>query len=170
MMTKKDRWFTPTYIIEEVHESLGDLGICYDLASEELANQNIKAGYFFSQGNTLEDFFSKEGNRDCHLNNWWLNPPFSKVDYFVDLVINLLRSDSLGTGFVLVNSNTETKYYQKLLNNFPYFILLNKRIPFIDPQKGSLSGNPKGQTIFTNQSLERLDNWKKLGTICMGNL
>lgn len=166
----KDRWFTPTYVINEVHISLGSLGICYDLASEESANQTVKAGYYFSEQNTLEKYFSRTINKHSHLDYWWLNPPFSKVDYFVDLVIDLMRSDNLGTGFLLVNSNTETKYYQKLLKNFPYFILLNRRIPFIDPDKGPVSGNPRGQTIFTNQGIIHLNNWKKLGTICMGSL
>ena len=139
----KDQWATPLEIIKVVRKSLGG-SIAWDLASSEEANIRVKARNFYSLQKRFQDNHTKTSQWK---RGFWVNPPFSEMKDFVGILASQ-KKGSL-TGLVLCNSNTETKWYQSLLQTSDSFVLLNKRIQFIPPKGIEGESNPSGQTIFS---------------------
>jgi hypothetical protein len=162
IMTRKDEWYTPSYILEHCKQAANIKQFAYDLASCESANQRVNALNYFSLEN---NFFNR--NKNYIIKDFWCNPPFTLTTEFVDEIIEGYNNLTIDKGFLLVNANTETKWFQKLAEQSFYCLFLNKRIQFIDGEtKKVVKGNPKGQAIFyIGETGLDLEKFSELGRI-----
>lgn len=124
---------------------------CFDLDGFSCAEANqvvMATKYFTKEDNALTQDFSPYRNK-------FFNPPYSDMDRCID---KILSYKDIGNTLILVNSNTDSTWYQKAVQatkeNGAY-LLFKKRIEFINTKRilrkqltGKGSGNNKGQTAF----------------------
>jgi ParB family chromosome partitioning protein len=121
-----DEWYTPPNEVARVRQTLG--GIELDPASCAEANKIVGAKRFF----TKED----DGlGKSWHARTVFLNPPYGKggrlVPLWVDKMIQEFTLGHFSEGVILVNSSTETQWFQPLLA-YPVAFRAG-RIAFLDP-------------------------------------
>lgn len=135
-----DAWGTPEPYIIAAREVLG--GIELDPASNAAAQNVVRAERFY----TREDSGLEH---DWTARSVWLNPPFSTglIERFVGRFMESFEERGSGAGLLLVNSATETGWFQSALRLpvcFP-----SRRIAFINPLTGvPVQGNRQGQALF----------------------
>lgn len=126
-----NEYYTPVKEIELVAKCLG--GIDLDPASCESANKVVQAKKYY------------DINR-CGLANSWkartifLNPPYSKelIGKFVDKFLNCMDYEH---GIILVNVNSSSKWFQRLLNGASAVCFCNTRIKFINGESSARASN-----------------------------
>lgn len=125
-----DQWYTPTDIVETVQRF--NPGRLFDPTSHPASPMGQVADQVLSEADNCLD-----------LDNWpyaaaeeeyylaYMNPPYSKPEPFVDVLLEWLSAESLRTEAVVVtNSSTATNWYQKLLAEASAVILPDHRIRF----------------------------------------
>lgn len=122
-----DEWMTPPHVIARARNFF-DGNIDLDPASSDIAQQYVQAYEYY----TLENSSLNVPWRG----NIWLNPPYSRgnVDTFVTKVINEVsqaqqRNDTFNA-LILVNSQTDTQWYHRLLGQAHMAMLWKGRIKF----------------------------------------
>lgn len=135
-----DEWMSPSPVIEFARQLMGSIDL--DPASSVEANETIKA----------KVFYDKKKNGLNPKNKWagnvWMNPPYSSPSAFVERVRNEYHQSTIDKAVVLLNSSTETRWYQIMMERFPA-LLLNKRLKFRAPQGFPDPGtNRYAQTLF----------------------
>ena len=134
-----DEWYTPSKYLSSVRHTFGG-GIDLDPASSAIANQTVQAKTYWAQ--------QDDGLTKPWFGSVFLNPPYSTklIRKFVDKLLS--ESNHFYEAIVLVNSKTETYYYQKLLTNCNALHLTDHRIRFND-HEGNPSSSPRaGNTFF----------------------
>lgn len=138
---QSDEWYTPASVIDRVHEVLGDIDL--DPTSNEYANRYVKA----------KTIFTKEDS--CLDHNWhgniFMNPPFSRglIDKCTAKFKEEWNEGRITAGIVLVNSCTDTKWFQNLSGGTVAFTV--GRLGFYQPGGDPLKpkkGQNRGQAIF----------------------
>ena len=135
-------WYTPPAIMEVCRAAL-DGHIDIDPASCAKANEIVQADIFYTKE---DDGLSK--NKKWH-GRVFLNPPYRQPDVslFVDKLIHAKKSRYKITfrAILLVNNATDTKWFQKALQNCDLVCFPKRRIRFLDadlhPQPSPLHGN-----------------------------
>ena len=139
-----NEWHTPSNIIELVKKTFGGQ-IDLDPASSAVADQTVQANKYYDQ------------KIDGLTQNWnatsiFLNPPFSKPAgigaEFINKIID--ERNNYDEAIVLIYSNTDTNYYQKLAssNICRAICFKNKRIKFNNPTMPDADSPAKGSSIF----------------------
>lgn len=119
-----DEWCTPGWLIEKARAVLG--GTELDPASNEEAQKIVKADRWFSKA---ADGLSQEWVAE----SVWLNPPYSNAAVWVDKFLWEYGQHNVGQGLVLVNNNTETRWFQLLLSTAYRCVFFEGRIKFYRP-------------------------------------
>lgn len=155
-----DGWQTPSDIIERARVCMGSIDT--DPATSKEANVRIKAKRIYTvekSGVTL--------SASWH-GNVWVNPPFSMNKHFVSKAITEWEHGYSDQTIYLCNANTDTKWFQRLLNAATSVCFTAGRIRFIDPETGKAAdNNTKGQAIFYfGSNKEKFEeNFKDVGKI-----
>lgn len=133
-----NEWCTPPEIIELAREAMGSID--FDPASNEQANQVIKAGHYYSK-------IGLDAAWPVGV-NIWLNPPYSQplCNNFIVKLIGHYRAFGY-QAILLTNNSTETKWYQLALSNCTAYCLPSKRLKFLLDRKPH-NNNRQGQTLF----------------------
>lgn len=132
-------WYTPALWIELIHETLGEIDL--DPASSPKANEIVCAKRIF----TAED--------DGLQQNWhgtvFMNPPFrgDLITQFIDKLIHEHKEKRVTEAIILVNSCTETDWFQKCFRASSAFCFPSERINFVNPQ-GKVQQSHRPQTFF----------------------
>ena len=161
-----DENYTPEYYIKFFRDLFGQFDL--DGFSCAAANQTVQAlKYFTKEDDALSQDFSIYTNK-------FFNPPYSDMDR---CIAKILAYKHIGSTLILVNSNTDSNWYQKSVketrNNGAY-LLFKKRIEFVNTKRilrkqltGKGSGNNKGQTMFCygDRVAEFIDHAKSLGVV-----
>lgn len=142
----RDDYMTPPWLITAVDEVLDpiELDPCWHPSSDV---------YCYRKVTKSEDILKK---KDIPYGlNVFLNPPYSKplcskiIDWFLDYHSVTEEEGLLSRSIVLVNSSTETAWYQKLLKHCQAMCFFNKRIQFGLNGDFERSGNNRyAQTAF----------------------
>lgn len=137
-----DSWYTPEKYIESVRYVLGSIDI--DPFSSKEANLVVKASFYYIKEH---DALSFDWAR---LDNCFANPPYSKglMQRCVDKLLGQRNNGCCKNTILLCNASTDTKWFQKLLNNSTSMCLTSGRISFENIDGKSVSGNTKGQAFF----------------------
>lgn len=130
-----NEWYTPAEYIEAAREVMG--GIDLDPASNDFANETVKAGKYFTE--------EQDGTKQDWFGNVWLNPPYS-TDMIMKFAEKVEQSE-FNQAIVLVNNASETRWYQKLWKNASAMVGPAGRIKF--RKRDGEHGVPlQGQTFF----------------------
>ncbi len=115
-----DEWTTPPDIINKARLSMGSIDL--DPASNTASQDIVKA-------RTYHDIYSN-GLLHTWLGNVWLNPPYSKgnIDSFSKKAIQELSN--VQQMMILVNSQTDTRWYHNFLQYADFTLLFKGRIKF----------------------------------------
>ena len=133
-------WYTPVAWIELVRKAMGAIDL--DPASSPEANKTVGAKRIF----TAED----NGLKQQWHGTVFMNPPFrgDLIGLFIDKLIHECKTAKRVTeAIVLVNSCTETDWFQKCWNASDGFCFPSERINFVNPQ-GKIQQSHRPQTFF----------------------
>lgn len=119
-----NEWYTPPEYLEAAHEVMG--GIDTDPASCDLANKHVRAAEYFSVD---DDGLSQEWTGRV-----WMNPPYSGdlIGRFIDRMVDQYRRGNVTEAIVLVNSATETAWFQTLAAQADAICFPKGRIKYLD--------------------------------------
>jgi hypothetical protein len=141
-----DQFMTPPDVIEDARRVMG--GIDLDPASHWIAQEYVKAKRFCVDPSSMEEWL---GYGDCPPDNlifggltynWsnanysvWCNPPYSRglINQFVNKALEEWNKNtpfSIENMMLLTNSQTDTKWYQNLLNECSAACLHRGRMKF----------------------------------------
>ncbi len=139
MTVTTDDWFTPLFLLKRVQEFYG--GDFLDPASSDLVAPYVKASRHYTKEDNglLQEWEGKV----------WLNPPYSKplITQFTEQLLSEYESGNIDEALVLVNSCTETKWFQGVCSEAYLRIDIKGRLHFWHPEKKSDS--PRyGQSLF----------------------
>jgi len=155
-----NEWYTPAAIIESARLVMG--GIDTDPATSELANQTVGARQIFTAAD--------DGRTQQWFGNVWMNPPYAQplIGDFADAVTDKYACGEIEQATILVNNATETKWFQKMLEEASAVCFPASRIRFIDPE-GKPSAPLQGQAIVYMGRGDSLDmfiaEFRKLGSV-----
>jgi phage N-6-adenine-methyltransferase len=155
-----DEYYTPSKYIEMAREVLGG-SIDLDPATCEFAQKIVKAVRYYTKE---DDGLSKAWSA----RNVWMNPPYSCTGKFVDKLLAEFIQGNVHKAIVLVNNNTDTKWFHKLAYFSSSFCLTLGRISFVTTE-GTKVGNRQGQVFFylDNMSADKFNGvFCQIGTIC----
>lgn len=140
-------WYTPSKYIDSVRQVLGQIDL--DPASCDVANETIKATTFFKQ-------------EDDGLNKQWtgqvfMNPPYgfgknpkgkqaSNQQLWTQKLINEYESGNIKEAICLVNSATDTNWFDKLWK-YP-ICFLDHRIKFVPGFGNTKKFGPTHGNVF----------------------
>lgn len=135
-----DEWYTPPNYLEAGRAVLG----CIDLdpASNGEANERVKASRFFTAAD--------DGLAHGWAGKVWLNPPYSTplCGQFIEKLIDDHLTGDVTEALCLVNSSTDTVWFQMATRAAKAVCLLDRRVKFIRPG-GDKGESPRyGQTVF----------------------
>jgi len=145
-----DEWFTPLGILALVQQFYKDKN-WLDVASCELAQEYVKAplGFFSKENSALDGCWEADAV--------WMNPPYSQalVSHFAKRFLWAYYGAPcfgfepvVGEGLVLVNSSTETNWFQMLAQGAHVRLDIRGRLKFWHPERQSKNRATQGQTIF----------------------
>jgi len=138
-----DDWHTPSKYVEAARAVMGSIDL--DPFSSAQANGTVKAERYF----TVEDDALTAEWAGCPNQTVFMNPPYGKLATdAVNRFIDQYQAKSFTQAIVLMNSSTDTKWCQALLNACSAFCLTDHRIAFDDAGGKAKSGNTKGQIFF----------------------
>lgn len=132
-----DEWQTPEKYTESARLVMGSID--FDPASSEDANQRVKASRFSS------DSLNIEWNGKI-----WLNPPYSrgKCAAMSEKLIEQITLGNVSEAIVLVNNQTDSKWFHLLLQRCDKICIVKGRIAFIGPEGRPVKGTRQGQVFF----------------------
>lgn len=144
---KSDIHYTPLEVIELVH-LFWPQGIDLDPASDEVANQLVKAKRIYTESNNGLDF---AWNADTV----FINPPYSLVSKFIDkLRVSLLSVDGPIEAITLTKADTSTQWFKLIWENASAICFVNHRLQFwksdITANQCNLFKEP--DPVFENQA------------------
>ena len=117
-------WYTPPHIIKAARDVLGAIDL--DPATSLYAQ---------TYGVEARRFYSLEAGEDGLELPWsgrvWLNPPYKNVRPWIDRMVNAWSSQEIEAGLLLINANTETRWFSTL---WPHAIcFIHGRLKFWRP-------------------------------------
>jgi len=133
-----DEWYTPVEYIDAARQVMG--GIDLDPASNEEAQEVVKAAYFYTKrddGLTMPWF-------GCV----WLNPPYSTplIRQFVTKLIEEHGAGNVTQAVILTNNSSDTGWFHDLLSRYPA-CFTRGRVQFWRADHETF-GARQGQTLF----------------------
>lgn len=142
-----DQWGTPGGLLELARRLFGGT-IDLDPASNLGAQQRVRASRWFDR--------AQDGLKQHWAGNVWLNPPYSGPAPFVE---KLLSSHDVSQALVLVNNQTDARWFHLLLERTDRMLLLLGRIAFINAEEQEQAGARQGQALFyLGHSSERFEH------------
>lgn len=149
-------WYTPAPYVEAARELMGAIDI--DPASNPFANEVVQAATYYT--------WKDNGLSKRWPGRIWLNPPYG-VDgpRFIARLIEQYQSGVTTEAVLLVNANTEAKWFQPL---YEYLICFtNHRIRFYN-HSGASSQPTQGNALvyFGNQKRRFIEVFKQFGVVC----
>lgn len=134
-------WYTPPEVVRAVHETLGHIDL--DPASSSTANEIVRADKFYS----VDD----DGLDLNWFGNVYLNPPYARgiVKKFVSKLIYEFNAGRVKSAVVLVNAQTDAKWFSSLAQACTGAIFTQGRIRFVQADGTPSKHTPTcGQCFF----------------------
>lgn len=134
-----DAWQTPEEVLDLARKVLGVRFFDLDPASSREANERVRARKIYTKA---DNSLGKEWNGVV-----WLNPPYSNpaVGQFAEKLLAEFEVTRVAKAAMIVNSSTETGWYQSLLRKAIVF-LPDHRIDFMTHGRNGQTRLP--QTMF----------------------
>lgn len=134
-----DHWMTPPIEIESARWYMG--GINLDPASNVIAQNYVQAdNYAYDYKDPINNELLRPPVGMTHADglsirwfgNVWLNPPYSAglIDCFIDKAVEEWGRYAVERMLILVNSQTDTKWYHKLIQHSTRMFLYRGRLKY----------------------------------------
>lgn len=138
--TGEIEWHTPAYYIELARLVLGTIDL--DPASSAEAQKVVKARKYFSKN---DDGLAREWQGRV-----WLNPPYARelISLFSGKLAAEMVQQRVTAAVMLVNSYTDTGWFQELAQSADAVCFTRGRIAFISPTQGEKPAPIQGQAFF----------------------
>lgn len=158
--SESNEWFTPAQYVEAARSLMGAIDV--DPASCAFANRTVQAErYYTMTENGLTHPWGKKV---------WLNPPYgfdggtSNQEIWTDELRGRYKSGEVDEAVLLVNANTEAKWFQPL---YGYLICFtNHRIRFYNTAGQSSQPTQGNAFVYFGTQEERfVDLFRRFGTI-----
>lgn len=172
-----DEHYTPIDLLDLTMHSLGsiDLDAATCQKAIDLLPDRLKPPKFYTAENPAPTVWEQR--------NIWCNPPFSKIQYFIDAAVRSARENASSTMF-LMPPNMSTKYIQNIFRDLAEQELCSPimfhygRVYFWDGVKNEKGKNPPGSTCMfiiaemgdnaTTQKVDRfIQKGKNMGHLFM---
>jgi len=142
MSEVRDNWHTPLHYVNMARKVMD--GIELDPFSSVEANQTINADSILS---LADNAFECEWP---NVRSVWMNPPYSRnaSSMAVEKFIKEYENGSFKEAIVLMNSSTDTRWFDRLNGVASMVCFTRGRIAFEDTEGKKSSGNTKGQVFF----------------------
>jgi phage N-6-adenine-methyltransferase len=149
-------WFTPPKYLDAVRAALGG-AIHLDPFSSDEANKKVQAEQFFT---ATDDAFSQDWSVQKDGSSYarkagarravFMNPPYSGklCSQAVTRFLDEFAAGSFSEGIILVNNATETKWFQRALQECAAVCFTGHRISFWNADGKAQSGNTRGQAFL----------------------
>lgn len=136
--------YTPDWFIDVIRDFAGNFDL--DPFSSDTAQKTVRARHYFTESHDTFglDWFD---HVDADYPVFWINPPYSR-DLISKCVNKTLEYVDIAEIYLLVNSSTSSKWYQKCVSVCTAMLFPKKRIQFINPYKDMKSRNEYDQTLF----------------------
>ncbi len=136
-----DEWYSIAEHADAARRVFGGV-IHFDPASCARANATIQAPLFYSKEDDAR-------NKEWCAPNGFMNPPFSMVAIFVELMLQAYVSGLVPEWVVLVNANTETAWFEDLMDHATLMCLVKGRPKFEagDPDRLAVDENGKRKAV-----------------------
>lgn len=136
--------YTPVWFIDAVREYAGTFHL--DPFSSHGANLIVEAKQYLTEH---DDALSLPwlAHATADYPRFWVNPPYSRdiIAKCIDKTLSYVGSADI---YLLVNSSTSSKWYQKCIKACNAMLFPSKRIQFVNPYKSMQSRNKYDQTLF----------------------
>lgn len=112
-----DEWETPDKLFNFLNTKCGgfNLDVCATAYNRKVPNYYDKA----------QNGLKQEWKGVC-----WCNPPYSKIEPWVDKAINETKPGPHTVVYMLLPANTDTKYFSKVFKNACEIIFIKGRLKF----------------------------------------
>ena len=119
---KSDIHYTPAEVLDLVHQ-FWPQGIDLDPASDEAANQLVKAKRFFDQvdNGLIQQWVA---------HRIFMNPPYSQVRQFVDHLCYCRSCGMFGAAISLTKADTSTRWFRSIWENASAVCFVDHRLRF----------------------------------------
>jgi len=143
-VNSRDEWHTPPEWVALAAKVMGSIDL--DPFSSVQANMDVGATHIFT---AADDALAIDWKTDG-VKTVWMNPPYSRgmSDAAVDKLIEQYDLGAFAQAVVLMNSSTDVKWFDRLLNASKAVAFTRGRIAFVDSGGKKSSGNTKGQVFF----------------------
>jgi len=137
--TGDEEYCTPPVYIESARAVMGKFDL--DPASDEMAQQNIKADNFYTVD---DDGLTKEWRGKV-----WMNPPYTArvINIFISKLVSHFMAGEVTEAIVLTNNNTDTNWFHEAANTASAICFTSGRINFLK-RDGSKSSPTNGQSFI----------------------
>jgi hypothetical protein len=142
---ESDECYTPAKFVDLIRDFAKHFTL--DPFSCEEANKTVKANHYLSiSDNAFEvdwfDYF------DYLEDNLWVQPPYSRGK-IAPAIDKTLQYAGYADIYLLVNSETSSRWYQKILSHHPTIVFPNQRMKFANPYRADITNtSKKPQTLF----------------------
>ena len=143
--TGDEEWYTPEKYLKSARLVMGSIDL--DPASNPMAQQNVKAGIYYTQA---DDGLSKHWQGKV-----WLNPPFTArvINVFLEKLVSHFEINEITEAIVLTNNSTDTSWFHKSAQHASAICFTAGRINFLKsdgstPNPPTTSSPTNGQLFF----------------------
>jgi hypothetical protein len=154
-LVESDECYTPHWFVDPIRRFTKHFTL--DPFSSSIANERIQARHYLTINDNAYDADWSE-YFDHLEDSLWVNPPYSrgKIAPAIDKTLEYVGQADI---YLLVNSETSSNWYQKVLSYYPTIIFPSKRMKFFNPYRLDITNSSKKpQTLFYfgNRSYELL--------------
>lgn len=138
--TGNNEWYTPSVYVERARHVMGSIDT--DPASCAFANKTVRAARYYD--------IAADGLAQKWHGNVWMNPPYNRgvVDLFTRAVVDKHISGEISQAVVLVNSSTETQWFQRISRYSLGICLVERRIKFLAKNGLAVNKPVQGQVFL----------------------
>ena len=138
--TGENERHTPPKYLQLARAVLG--GIDLDPASDDRAQQRVRAKYYFTQS---DDGLSRKWSGRI-----WLNPPYSQphIADFVSKMVQEVKANRVTAAIMLTHNCTDTVWFHEALKAADCICFTRGRISFLDTDGVALDSPTQGQAFF----------------------
>lgn len=155
-VNNNDEWHTPKYVIEKV-KNVYNGKIDLDPCSSELANERIKAKFYYTKENSCLD--------ENHL--WFgkvfMNPPYSKrlLQNILTKAVYEYEHKNISELIILTNSSTDSKWNQTLISGLQAYTLGRIKFRYPNGIEGNLPSRGQVFTYYGDNKLKFIQEFSK---------
>jgi ParB family chromosome partitioning protein len=151
-------WFTPAVYVQRAADVMGRIDL--DPASCHAANEVVNAAQYYTA--------DEDGLNQPWFGRVFLNPPYTRalIQPFCEKLVEQYRAGHVTQAVVLVNSATETRWFQALMSVASAVCFPAGRVHFWHPDKSTTPMQGQAVLYLGDNINDFTSAFKDLGNVC----